>query len=242
MRKSPPRTGNGGPSRTSQRRTVYVVAAAVVVGLLGFTAWTTLPPAAGRSADPRDASGATPVAEKPPVTGGPAAASPGTDNEAPGTEAGAAPVPEGTPPPALEELPEPAREVLLTFIDTAAAMRVEPNVSTADPDYSQIADGSALGELTGQFEEFQDNGWVQSGPAKVLSVQAVQDLEAEGGPVRRLSICIDSSAMELKDQDGQVLLAAAEPGTRKALNYYDLQERDGSWKVVSHSFPDDPAC
>ncbi|MCC9205425.1 hypothetical protein [Arthrobacter sp. zg-Y769] len=223
---------------------MYIGAAIVVAGLLGFAAWTTLPPAAGRSADPRDASGAAPVAEKPPATRGPVEASPGTGIEAPGTEAGAAPVPEGTPPPALEELPEPAREVLLDFIDTAAAMQVHPNENAraAAPDYSQIADGSALGELTGQFEEFQDNGWVQSGPAKVLSVQAVQDLEAEGGPVRRLSICIDSSAMELKDQAGQVLLAAAEPGTRTALNYYDLQERDGVWKVVSHSFPDDPAC
>ncbi|MCQ1957257.1 hypothetical protein NNX39_12180 [Arthrobacter sp. zg-Y826] len=225
-------------------RTVYVLAATVVVGLLIFGAWTAVPHATGQSADPRDASGSTPVAEKPPATGGPAEAVTGTDNEGPGTDGGATPVPEGTSSPALWELPESAREALLGFIETASAMRVEPNENErgTPPDYSRIADGSALGELTGQFEEFQDNGWIQSGPAEVLSVQAVEDLEAEGGPIRRLSICIDSSAMELKDQDGQVLLGATEPGSRKSLNYYDLQERDGTWKVVSHSFPDDPAC
>lgn len=145
----------------------------------------------------------------------------------------------------LPEIPEPAQDVLLHFVSTAAAMKTEPRVDgvpASAPDYSQIADGPALGELQGQFDEFQNSGWVQTGAPVIAAVLGYEDLETEQGFLRRLSICVDSSTVELKDQEGLILLAAAEPGSRKSLNYYDLQEQDGTWKVVSHSFPDDPAC
>ena len=144
----------------------------------------------------------------------------------------------------LPEVPEPARDVLLEFVDTASTMQPESGEDSEAqaPDYSGISEGAALGELIGQFDEFQDNEWIQTGSPVVVAVLGYEDLEAESGPLKRLSICIDSSLVELKDQQGLILLPAAELGTRRSLNFYDLQERDGAWKVLSHSFPDDPAC
>ncbi|MCC3266584.1 hypothetical protein [Arthrobacter gengyunqii] len=176
------------------------------------------------------------------ATGSPAPAAPG----AAGTEPAPAPSASASDRlPADPLLPEPARDAVLGYIDTAAAMAAEPPPADGGklpaPDYSGIAAGAALGELTAQFEEFQTNQWTVDGTPE-LAVRGIEDLEADGTAVRRVSLCIDSSAVQLTDRDGQILLAAEPPGTRTALNYYDLQEIDGAWRVVSHSFPDDPAC
>jgi hypothetical protein len=53
---------------------------------------------------------------------------------------------------------------------------------------------------------------------------------------------MDSSAVEIRDTAGAVVLAAAPAGKRTATNIYDIQQHNGKWVVVAHSFPDVAAC
>lgn len=256
---SQPPDSNSSPTRKVRRfrRTAWLLAAAVIlaVGAVSYGGQARDTPATAKS--DREQAGVKPGSNNdggsestlpsPPSTPVPSAPS------APSAPQASWPAPSQSPASSRNErwaaeaaeLPPPARDTVLSFIDTAASMTVEVPPAEADraatPDFSAIATGSALGELAAQFEEFQDNNWTLKGTPE-LQVKGIENVEAGGVALRRVSICVDSSAVELKDQDGQILVAAAAPGTRTALNFYDLQEQNGTWLVVSHSFPDDPTC
>ena len=259
MSHSPANPGGGPPQKTrTTRRTATLAGAAtllilgggIAAGLTGLLSAGTDGGAGSSSADSErvtDATDHTPAPENPsPATSGSAGTS------GPGAPETVQPQPvQGTKAPAADRLPadvllpEPARDAVLSYIDTAAAMAVEAPPTEAEepstPDYSGIAAGAALGELSAQFEEFQDNKWTVQGHSE-LEIRGVEEVTMDDTTVRRVSLCIDSSALQLTDQGGLILLPVEPPGTRTALNYYDLEERDGSWLVVSHSFPDDPSC
>lgn len=110
------------------------------------------------------------------------------------------------------------------------------------PDFTGVARGSALGELQARFHEFQHNGWVVSGAVRPTGIERTEVIRVAGIPTHRFSTCIDSSAVEIRDTSGAVVLAAAAPGTRTATNIYDIQQHGGKWVVVAHSFPDVAAC
>lgn len=110
------------------------------------------------------------------------------------------------------------------------------------PDFTAVARGSALGELQARFHEFQHNDWVQTGSAKATGTEKVQVFLLNRVPTHRFSSCMDSSAVEIRDTAGAVVLAAAPAGKRTATNIYDIQQHNGKWVVVAHSFPDVAAC
>ena len=110
------------------------------------------------------------------------------------------------------------------------------------PDFAAVARGSALGELQARFHEFQHNEWVQTGSVKVTGTGKVEVLLVDQVPTHRFSSCLDSSGVEIRDTAGAVVLPAAPPGTRTAINIFDIQQHDGKWVVVAHSFPDVAAC
>ncbi|WP_461172297.1 hypothetical protein M1D93_15055 [Arthrobacter sp. Z1-9] len=110
------------------------------------------------------------------------------------------------------------------------------------PDFAGVASGAALGELTGRFDEFAHSQWVQTGSVTATGTERVEVVKVGGIPTHRFSTCIDSSGIEIRDAAGVVVLAAAPAGTRKAVNIYDIQQQQGTWVVVGHSFPDSPAC
>lgn len=125
-----------------------------------------------------------------------------------------------------------------------SARDVPPGVDAepAMPDFSGVARGAALGELHARFHEFQSNGWVVSGTAKVVGRDKVEAILVDGVPTHRVSSCVDSSGVVIRDISGVVILAASPAGTRTAINIYDIQQHNGKWLVVSHSFPDAAAC
>jgi hypothetical protein len=251
---SQPPDSNSSPTRKVRRfrRTAWLLAAAVIlaVGAVSYGGQARDTPATAKS--DREQAGVKPGSNN---DGGSESTLPSPPStpvpSAPSAPQASWPAPSQSPASsrnerwAAEAAELPARDTVLSFIDTAASMTVEVPPAEADraatPDFSAIATGSALGELAAQFEEFQDNNWTLKGTPE-LQVKGIENVEAGGVALRRVSICVDSSAVELKDQDGQILVAAAAPGTRTALNFYDLQEQNGTWLVVSHSFPDDPTC
>ncbi|MFJ2617874.1 hypothetical protein [Glutamicibacter sp. NPDC087344] len=110
------------------------------------------------------------------------------------------------------------------------------------PDYSEFATGAALGELEAQFTEYANNNWKQSGKVVVIGESKVEDLVIDDVPTHRVYLCLDSSDLQVSEPDGFVVTARVEPGTRTALNIYDLQEREGQLFVVDHIFPENPDC
>ena len=118
----------------------------------------------------------------------------------------------------------------------------DPDSRPAMPDFTGAAAGAALGELQGRFDEFAQNEWVQTGSVKVTGSERVEVVKIGGVPTQRFSTCIDSSAIEIRDAAGVLVLAPAPAGTRTAMNVYDIQQQKGTWVVVAHSFPNSAAC
>lgn len=118
----------------------------------------------------------------------------------------------------------------------------DPDSRPPMPDFTGAARGVALGELQARFDEFAHNEWVQTGSVTATGTERAEVVTIGGVPTHRFSTCIDSSAIEIRDAAGVVVLAAAPAGTRKAMNTYDIQQQKGIWVVVGHSFPDSAAC
>lgn len=110
------------------------------------------------------------------------------------------------------------------------------------PDFSAVARGAALGELEAQNQEFSSNGWLQTGTVTVVGTPTVSTRNIDGKDLIVVTACLDSSAVNIIDDTGATVLAAEKAGTRKNLNTYEVQESDGTWLVVDHTFPDDPRC
>lgn len=118
----------------------------------------------------------------------------------------------------------------------------DPDLHPPMPDFTGVARGTALGELQGRFDEFAHNQWMQTGSVSFSGTERVETVKVGGIPTHRYSVCVDSSAIEIRDAAGAVVLPAAPAGTRKALNTYDIQQQKGTWVVVDHSFPNSASC
>ncbi len=172
----------------------------------------------------------------------------GTDEPA-SEQPSAAPVPSATPvpsaaagPPAETQPPdEEVRVAVDGFTEAAEALTAASSEKESFAALEQLAAGPALLELQSQADEIKANDWSLEGRAAVDDVKVVEALEAKDGRVR-VEACIDSSAVVLTDQDGATIQPVVPPGTRRALNIYDLEKRDDAWIVVDHSFPDDADC
>lgn len=110
------------------------------------------------------------------------------------------------------------------------------------PDYSDVAKGVARGELEAQYAEYANNNWKQTGEVLVVGEPKVEDLFVNGIQTHRVYLCLDSSSLEVTESDGFVVTPKATPGTRTALNIYDLQDQNGQLVVANHFFPEDPNC
>lgn len=115
-------------------------------------------------------------------------------------------------------------------------------VVASPPDYTGVAKGAALGELEAQYMEYAASNWKQTGEILIVGEPKVEDLTIDDVVTHRVYLCIDSSGIQVTESDGFVVTPTAKPGTRTALNIYDLQEHEGQLLVVNHIFPEDPNC
>lgn len=176
----------------------------------------------------------------------PAAKKPSSDKSAKDKKKGSAAVPDTWPAPEKARAIAPAeRSAVIEFVEHGTGISAKgekPEKTPEPPDYSGIAFGAAKGELEASFTEYLANGWTQTGEVQVVGEPKVEEIDQDGTLTQRVYICIDSSAIKVVEPDGHVVTPEAKPGTRTALNVYELQERDGKWLVVDHLFPNDPAC
>ena len=131
---------------------------------------------------------------------------------------------------------------------TAAAGEITPDVAdatvagfltalaTTEPsDLPSIASGAILEDLQNEAQELEANDWTRTGTAKVDGV-TVLDADEKSATVEA---CVDSSKVATVDENGNRL---GEASVARALTIYSLSNTDGSWRIVSRTFPDETAC
>lgn len=117
---------------------------------------------------------------------------------------------------------------------------------------SDVAHQRADGSLAG-VDRYATPGMVDEVAAGVADLRA-QELSQEGRTVVvRLDLrdrsadsvefgaCIGTGAVEVVTTKGVDLLDRQDPAVR-SLHLYTVELHEGTWKVSTHSFPDDPTC
>lgn len=103
-----------------------------------------------------------------------------------------------------------------------------------------LTDGPALDEVRGLVEEFEANGWTQTG-APVVRSATVVSVDQEGEPPSVvLEVCLDHSSVTITDVAGTSQVDPAAP--KRALNLFTLHLVEGSWMVHERTFPVDTEC
>ncbi len=171
------------------------------------------------------------VAIEPALTGPPAGSADASSSPAPSPAPPAPP----TEPSALDA--GAAEDVIETVLETVAttAPSSDPSIVLAN-----LAGGGYLAEIDAQYQELAANGWTMRGNPTIEST-AVVSMDAAANPVTAVvSACIDSSDVTMLDLAG---VPVGGQSTPRSTHLFGLvQEADGTWKITSHWFPNDPAC
>ncbi|MHA7180691.1 hypothetical protein ACX80J_11290 [Arthrobacter sp. MDB2-24] len=134
-----------------------------------------------------------------------------------------------------------AEVAIQDFASATAALNVVSAEGAPQAELENLAAGPALQELQVQVDELAANQWSFEGEAEVTTIEVV-NAPSSGQKTLQIQACIDSSSVSLSDENGAIIQAEEPAGTRRSLNLYDLELRDGAWIVVNHYFPDNADC
>lgn len=157
----------------------------------------------------------------------------------------AEPTPTPTPTPtlappeqeAVDEAAESASEVVEVINNVLGSE--EKEVPT---DLSQFASGFVEGEVLAMATEWEKLGYRQVGEAVITEVTLKSsNLEADPQTVE-LNVCIDSSGIDVLDQNGNSLKESLYNPGHPVLNVYGAVKVDGVWKLTTHEIPTDGNC
>ena len=125
--------------------------------------------------------------------------------------------------------------------DTTLEALTRTATALSDPgnpvDLSDVLTGSALDEYLAQSEEFMNTGVHQEGAPTIENARITNT--SEDGTSLEVEACVDSSAVQVLNDQGTDL-RASQP--KRSLTIFTLTNPDGSWKLASETFPDDPTC
>lgn len=132
-----------------------------------------------------------------------------------------------------------AEELVGSYVERAAT--ADPDDPHAAEQVAAIAGDGIIAELQADLLELDSNGWTRTGTPRVVSASVTEQDDTVDPPTATVEACIDSSDVRVIDSAGDPLPTS--PASARALNLYTVsQQDDGSWILVSHSFPNDPAC
>jgi hypothetical protein len=211
---------NSSTSRRTLRRAL-IAAGGLILGAAGSAA-IVLAVSGGPAADPAAGPAAGP-------SGSPTAS--GTPTPRPSAPAEAE-APSGD---TLEQ--DTAEIVLAEYFDTVGTLSAPDDLEVA----SAVATGAALDEIESRLLEFEVQEWTLRGDTRLEDVTVLEsDLDGTP-PTATVSVCVDSSDVELLNTDGSAV-PKVEGVSRRAINIYTLAFADDAWRVLDHTFPDDPTC
>ncbi len=136
--------------------------------------------------------------------------------------------------------------------EQAAVASVEALV-TATNEVLQRADGGtegldavAVGFVKGEVEalalERSKMGYTQVGQARITSTTVDSIDLAAAPPTAQLSVCIDTSDIDVLDANGDSVADQLYRPGHPVLNRYGLVYTDGLWRVSTHDIPDGATC
>lgn len=165
-------------------------------------------------------------------------ATPGEDSEGSPSSAPSTVVPpENTTPertaPVTPLTEEEAADTTLDALTRTATALSDPGNPV---DLSDVLTGSALDEYLAQAEEFMNTGVHQEGAPTIENARITNT--SEDGTIE-VEACVDSSAVQVLNDQGTDL-RASQP--KRSLTIFTLTNPDGSWRLASETFPDDPTC
>lgn len=132
-----------------------------------------------------------------------------------------------------------AEELVSSYVTAAAS--IAPDDDHVAEQVDAVAGEVLVEELEATLLELDSNGWTRSGVPRVISATVTEQDDRADPPTATVEACIDASGVRTLDSAGDPL--PSDPSSARALNIYVLnQQDDGSWILVSHTFPNDPAC
>jgi hypothetical protein len=169
-----------------------------------------------------------------PETTGASTAEPGAPESTPAPTKTPAPTPE----PVTGDLDESSADVVLAnYFDAVDTLTEDDDLNNL----TTVVSGNAFDELQAQLLEFESREWTVTGETRYEDVKILEsDLEAKT-PTALVSVCVDSSDVTVVGTDGKPV-GPKPVGERRAINLYSLTYTDDAWRIVSHSFPDNPQC
>ena len=106
-------------------------------------------------------------------------------------------------------------------------------------DLSEVLTAAALEDIENQRQEWAVEGWHQEGEASV----PVSEIEATDDPsVVRARVCVDSSQVNVVDENGVVVNADVPAEERRSLMLVTFVREVDVWRMAERTFPDDPRC
>lgn len=164
------------------------------------------------------------------------------------------PVDAGTPTPTVTATPAPAAgptaageldEVVATdVIETALAAPISTAGTAGDLDalLKNVAIDSYAAELEAQWLELSSQGWTVSGAPALISASVTKLDTTATASTAEVTACVDSSDVVITDHAGDPIGDAAAMMPRALHLFTLMQGDDGTWRIASHSFPNDPNC
>ena len=205
------------------RRAAVALVLLLVVVLAGLALW-----AASRHAGSgaRPSSSGTPVALTP--TPSPTDPAPSDSPSAP--QSGATTTASGA---VLSD--QEATEVVAEAMGAVSdALRTPAQVG----DLSSRLSGAALEAFENQRQEWEAQGWTQSGAPTLEGLRLVE--EDPSGTRVRVEVCVDSSGVSVHDDTGAQIRPPSDP--QRSLNVLLLVDEGGTWKLAEQTFADPPQC
>lgn len=132
-----------------------------------------------------------------------------------------------------------ATQILGTYLK--AVPKIDPDTKNVKKIVSNIAGTAIQQELASQLSELSSNGWTLNGTPVVTSAKIISKHLNATPPSVTVKACVDSTHVMTLDAKGKKV--GSGPPAPPAYNIYELhQQPDGSWRLASHSFPDNPTC
>lgn len=204
---------------------VLVLCAMVVAGLGPVTGWFGIASATTSTADP---------AEAPP---GPV----GEDSPRPSPSPLAIPAPRQKPLGDTEKATEAAEDTIQVLV--SANNEILQRADGGTDGLENVATGFVWGELQALATEREQMGLKQVGESIITST-AVRSTDLKASPpTMQIDVCIDSSGVDVVDSvTGKSMKTLLYAPDAPVLNQYGAEFIDGTWKISSHTIPEDSSC
>lgn len=104
----------------------------------------------------------------------------------------------------------------------------------------EVATGAAADEYLALAYEYAQNGWTVTGTPSFVGEPKITNGTVNGKKAMILDVCVDSSKVIVTNSSGQQMTSST--GPKRTRTFYTLIEMEGTWKISTINYPDNPDC